>query len=505
MNLKKKIIFLVFIISFFSIGNLAYAKENDYTNLPTKYINGKEVIYGIDGKQNTVGEVINSNNFNSKYTVKAFKNNIELTSSQRLGTNTILRIYDKNNIVKEYNVLLYGDVIGDGNISSIDSLAIVKNKLQKIKITDEINLEAGRIMVDERESKKIPDSIDALAIVKYKLGKYEIEQGKKIDNKDDDKNDNKDDNKNENEDITIDTNTPVGKHGKLSVVGKNLVDKNLNNYQLKGVSTHGIAWFPQYVNKDTFKYMRDEWGINVVRLAMYSDPNAGYSLQQHKVVKAGVQYATELGMYVIIDWHILSDGNPNIYKTQAISFFTEMTNEYKNNDNVIYEICNEPNGDVQWSRDIKPYAEEVIAKIREIDSDAIIICGTPTWSQDVDIVANDPIKGYKNIMYTLHFYAGTHKEYLRNKVKVAIDAGLPLFVTEFGISDASGNGKLDEQEGNVWIDFLNKNNISWVCWNLSNKNESSSLISSSTNKITNWNDTELSDEGRWLINAIKRK
>ena len=489
MNLKKKIIFLVFIISFFSIGNLAYAKENDYTNLPTKYINGKEVIYGIDGKQNTVGEVINSNNFNSKYTVKAFKNNIELTSSQRLGTNTILRIYDKNNIVKEYNVLLYGDVIGDGNISSIDSLAIVKNKLQKIKITDEINLEAGRIMVDERESKKIPDSIDALAIVKYKLGKYEIEQGKKIDNKDDDKNDNKDDNKNQNEDITIDTNTPVGKHGKLSVVG----------------STHGIAWFPQYVNKDTFKYMRDEWGINVVRLAMYSDPNAGYSLQQHKVVKAGVQYATELGMYVIIDWHILSDGNPNIYKTQAISFFTEMTNEYKNNDNVIYEICNEPNGDVQWSRDIKPYAEEVIAKIREIDSDAIIICGTPTWSQDVDIVANDPIKGYKNIMYTLHFYAGTHKEYLRNKAKVAIDAGLPLFVTEFGISDASGNGKLDEQEGNVWIDFLNKNNISWVCWNLSNKNESSSLISSSTNKITNWNDTELSDEGRWLINAIKRK
>ena len=494
MDLKKKIIFLVFIILFFGISKSVYAKENDYTNLPTKYINGKEVIYGINGKQNTVGEVINSNNFNSKYTVKAFKNNVELTSNQRLGTNTVLKIYDKDNIVKEYNILLYGDVIGDGNISSIDSLAIVKNKLQRIKITDEISLEAGRIMVDERESKKIPDSIDALAIVKYKLGKYEIDQGKKIDNKDD----------NKNEDIKIDDNTPVGKHGKLSVVGKNLVDKNLNNYQLKGVSTHGIAWFPQYVNKDTFKYMRDEWGINVVRLAMYSDPNAGYSLQQHKVVKAGVQYATELGMYVIIDWHILSDGNPNTYKAQAVNFFTEMANEYKNNDNVIYEICNEPNGDVQWSRDIKPYAEEVIAKIREIDSDAIIICGTPTWSQDVDIVSKEPIKGYKNIMYALHFYSGTHKEYLRNKAQIAIDAGLPLFVTEFGISDASGNGNLDEQEGNIWIDFLNKNNISWVCWNLSNKNESSSLISSSTNKITGWDNSELSDEGRWLLKALKK-
>ena len=181
-----------------------------------------------------------------------------------------------------------------------------------------------------------------------------------------------------------------------------------------------------------------------------------------------------------------------------------MANEYKNNDNVIYEICNEPNGDVQWSRDIKPYAEEVIAKIREIDLDAIIICGTPTWSQDVDTVVKDPIKNYKNIMYTLHFYAGTHKEYLRNKAQIAIDAGLPLFVTEFGISDASGNGNLDEQEGNIWIDFLNKNNISWVCWNLSNKNESSSLISSSTNKITGWDNSELSDEGRWLLKALKK-
>lgn len=216
-----------------------------------------------------------------------------------------------------------------------------------------------------------------------------------------------------------------------------------------------------------------------------------------------MNYATELGLYVIIDWHILSDGNPNTYKTQAINFFNEMSTLYKDNDNVIYEICNEPNGNVQWSKDIKPYAQEVIGEIRKIDDDAIILCGTPTWSQDVDIVADDPIQGYSNIMYTLHFYADTHRQNLRDKAQIALNKNLPLFVSEFGICDASGNGNINEQEANNWINFLNKNNISWVCWNLSNKNESSALLSSNTNKMSGWTKEELSQQGKWLITKLK--
>ena len=305
-------------------------------------------------------------------------------------------------------------------------------------------------------------------------------------------------------DNKVDSSTPVGAHGRLSVKGTKLVDKNGEIYSLKGVSTHGIAWFPQYVNKDTFQTMRDDWGINVVRLAMYTDPSAGYSTAMHEKVKEGVGYATDLGMYVIIDWHILSDGNPNTYKQQAISFFKEMTTLYKDYDNVIYEICNEPNGNVTWSKDIKPYAEAVIKEIKTISPNALILCGTPTWSQDVDVVANDPIQGYDNIMYTLHFYADTHRDNIRNKAQVALDKNLPLFVSEFGICDASGNGNINEEEANKWIDFLNKNNISWVCWNLSNKNESSALLSPSTNKISGWTIDELSREGKWLLNALKK-
>ena len=296
---------------------------------------------------------------------------------------------------------------------------------------------------------------------------------------------------------------PLEIHGNLKVDGTNIVDKKGKIVQLKGISTHGIQWFPQYVNKEAFEYMRDEWGINVIRLAMYSDPNAGYKKEIHEIVKEGINYATELGLYVIVDWHILSDNNPNLYKTEAIEFFKEIASAYKDNENIIYEICNEPNGDVTWEKDIKPYAEDVIKEIRQIDTDSIIICGTPTWSQDVDVVAKNPIEGYDNIMYALHFYAATYKESLRKKAQQAIDSELPIFVSEFSICDASGNGKIDYEEAEEWMNFLNENNISWIIWNLSNKQETSSVILSNCNKTTGWLQEELSETGKWFVEKLK--
>ena len=300
--------------------------------------------------------------------------------------------------------------------------------------------------------------------------------------------------------------TPVAQHGALSVKGAKLVDKNGDVYQLRGVSTHGLQWFPQYVNKAAFQTLRDEWNCNVVRLAMYT-AESGYceganKTEMKKLVKNGVNYATELGLYVIIDWHVLNDRDPNKYKSEAIAFFEEMAKEYKNHVNVIYEICNEPNGGVGWSS-IKSYAEDVISAIRAIDTDAVIIVGTPNWSQQVDEAAADPITGEKNIMYALHFYAGTHKDDLRNKMIRAAKAGLPIFCSEFGISDASGNGSLDIESGNKWIAVMDELDISYVCWNLANKSESSSLLKSSCKKTAGWAENEISEQGKWLIQVLK--
>ena len=299
------------------------------------------------------------------------------------------------------------------------------------------------------------------------------------------------------------SNRPVDDHGKLSVNGTNIVDKNGNTFQLRGVSTHGIYWFPQYVNQDAFTYMRDEWKINAVRLAMYSDPNSGRSQSTYELVKKGVEYAKNAGLYVIIDWHILNDNDPNTYKSDAIEFFKQMASLYKDYDNVLYEICNEPHW-VEWNSSIKPYAEDVIKEIRKIDNDAIIIVGTPTWSQDVDVVSKNPIKNQSNIIYTLHFYAGTHKDNIRNKMTTAINNGLPILVSEFGLVNADGNGSIDYDSASKWFNLIDKYNVGYFMWNLSNKNEGSAMINSNVNKTTGWNYNELTAHGKWFVDKLKK-
>lgn len=301
---------------------------------------------------------------------------------------------------------------------------------------------------------------------------------------------------------------PVEKHGKLSVEGTQIVDAGNEAFQIKGVSTHGLMWFPEYVNIDAFRTIRDDWNANCIRLAMYTG-EGGYCSGASKdslkeLVCNGVDYATELGMYAIIDWHILKDNDPNMYVEESKAFFEDMSKKYGDNDNVLYEICNEPNSGTEWSR-IKEYALQVIPVIRANDPDAIVIVGTPNWSQDVDVAANDPITGFDNIMYAIHFYADTHKDDLRYKMKVAQNKGLPIFCSEFGICDASGNGAINTYQADKWISLLNDRGISYCIWNLSNKNESSSLIKAGNTKLYGWGEDELSDEAKWYLGVLGGK
>lgn len=294
--------------------------------------------------------------------------------------------------------------------------------------------------------------------------------------------------------------------GRLHVSGSHLVDASGSYVQLKGVSTHGLAWYPQYVNKDAFRTLRDDWGANVVRLAMYTAEYGGYCSGGDKeelksLVDRGVNYAAELGMYVIIDWHILSDSNPYQNKDAAIDFFAQMAQKYSGYSNVIYEICNEPQNS-NWNSVIRPYATEVISTIRQYDSNAVIIVGTNTWSQDVDEVIGNKLED-DNVMYALHFYAGTHKDWIRNKLINAMDSGVPVFVSECSICDASGNGGIDYDSANEWLNLLNSRGVSFIAWSLSNKNETSALINLSCNKLSDWSDDELSDTGRWFKQAIR--
>ena len=301
--------------------------------------------------------------------------------------------------------------------------------------------------------------------------------------------------------LSVDASTPYGQHGALHVENGKLTDENGNTVQLYGMSTHGIAWFPQYINYDSFRTLRDDWNTNCIRLAMYTAEYGGYCAggdkeQLKQLVRDGVSYATELGMYVIVDWHILSDCDPNQNKDEAIAFFREMAEVFADNDNVLYEICNEPNGGTSWDS-IKSYAEEVIPVIRAQKPDAVILVGTPTWSQEIDKAAASPLDD-SNVMYTLHFYAGTHKDDLRNRLETCVQNGFPVFVSEFGMCDASGNGANDFVSTTKWLDLLNKYQISFCCWNLANKDESSSVFKASSTALSDWTDDDFNESGRWI-------
>ena len=310
--------------------------------------------------------------------------------------------------------------------------------------------------------------------------------------------------------------TPVGRHGALHVDGIYMYDEHNEKIQLRGASLHGLQWDDgyNYINKGAFQSLRDEWGINAVRLPVYVTQGGyveGSASAMDTRIQNAVQYATELGMYVIIDWHVHSASgettNPNTWKSEANTFFEKYASMYKDYNNIIYEICNEP-VNTQWydgsGNDLYSYANSVIPTIRKY-TDAIVVVGTNTWSQDVDQVANNKLST-TNTMYTIHFYAATHMESLREKVKTALNAGVPVFCTEFGVCSADGNGSYNLDQANLWIDLFDEYSISYFCWQLSNKGEKASYLSTSCSKTTGgWTNSDLSVTGAWLINVNRPK
>lgn len=293
----------------------------------------------------------------------------------------------------------------------------------------------------------------------------------------------------------------VSYNGYLSIKDNKLVNQYNENIQLKGMSSHGMQWYSKFANEEMISKLKNEWNTNLFRIAMYTK-EGGYlddKSIKNKVYNV-IDLAIKYDMYVIVDWHILSDYDPLMYKEDAKEFFMEVSKKYKDYPNIIYEICNEPNGNVTWDDNIKPYATEVISVIRENTKKSIIIVGTPTWSQDVDKIVNNKIDD-KNVMYALHFYAGTHTQYLRDRVKNTINE-IPIFVSEWGTSDASGNNGVYLEESKKWIDFMDEYNLSWANWSLVDKNESSALLKEGS-PVNSLDDEYLSESGKFIKEVIK--
>lgn len=292
----------------------------------------------------------------------------------------------------------------------------------------------------------------------------------------------------------------VDKIGSISVKGTKLVDKNNNPVALHGMSMFWSQWMDKYYNYNCIKWLRDDWKCTVVRAAMGIERD-GYLAKpdsEMNKIKTVIDACIDLGIYVIVDWH---DHDAHEHKAEAINFFKEIAKQYGNKPNIIYEIYNEPTK-VSWDDVVKPYAEDVIKNIRSIDPDNLIIVGTPIWSQDVDAASANPLK-FSNIAYGIHFYAATHKQYLRDKALAAMKNNAALFVSEFGTCEANGNGILDRTELDTWFKFMEDNNLSWCNWSVADKNETASILKNGADPNGNWSASDLSESGLLIREKIR--
>lgn len=293
---------------------------------------------------------------------------------------------------------------------------------------------------------------------------------------------------------------PVSKHGKLSIAGNRMVDMHNQPIQLKGVSLGWHNWWSQYYQSSTVNWLKSDWNCNLIRAAIGVHPDGAYLQNPEKAMVClynAIDAAIENDMYVIVDWH-----SHKTEENAAIDFFTTVATKYKDYPNIIYEIFNEPEYQ-SWS-EVKAYSENLIRTIRAIDPTNIILVGSPHWDQDVHLVADDPIIGESNIMYTLHFYAATHRQYLRDRADYALTKGIPLFVSECASMEATGDGQIDINEWNNWMQWMNTRGMSWVAWSISNKDESCSMLKTSSAQISNWQDEDLKEWATIVMDELKK-
>lgn len=292
--------------------------------------------------------------------------------------------------------------------------------------------------------------------------------------------------------------------GQLGVKGTKLYDAHNNEIVLRGMSFGWHNWWPRFYNADAVHELATKWDCTVIRAAMGIEPDNGYLKNPQRSIELitnVIDACIKENVYVIIDWH-----DHNIHQKEATEFFSSMSKKYGANPHVIYEIFNEPDHET-WA-EVKAYSEAVIKAIRANDPDNIILVGSPRWSQDVHLAAADPIKGYTNLMYTMHFYAGTHKKWLRDRADEALKKGLPIFVSECAGMEASGDGPLDHNEWKAFADWMSEKRLSWIGWSVSDKNETCSVLEKTASSTGSWKEGEIKEWGRlaksYLIKPVSK-
>lgn len=303
--------------------------------------------------------------------------------------------------------------------------------------------------------------------------------------------------------------SPLAVNGKVSVCGTTLCNEHGNPIQLRGMSTHGTQWYAQCVNDKSLDALAEDWRADILRVSTYVQ-EGGYETDPAKftrIVNRIVEEATERGLYVIVDWHLLDPGDPFFNLARAKTFFKNVARRHREKVNVLYEVANEPNG-VSWNR-LKDYHETIIPIIRRQDADGVVLLGTRAWASlgvsegaDETEVIDNPVDA-ENIMYTFHFYAASHGAVHLDALARAADQ-VPMFVTEFGTQSFTGDGANDFVQSQKYIDLMKRKKISWTSWNYSDDQRSGAAFKPGTCPDGRFAGTKrLKEAGKWVRARIR--
>lgn len=298
--------------------------------------------------------------------------------------------------------------------------------------------------------------------------------------------------------------TAVDQHGWLRIQDGKMVDENGVAPQLRGISFSWSIWEGRkYYNADVIDWMVDDFQVDLLRFSMAIEPDSGYldsPDKQKDLITSMIDHAIDRGVYVLIDWH---DHHANDNIDEAKDFFDEMAQRYKNVPNVLYEIWNEPE-EHSWT-EIKAYSEELIKTIRVHDQKNLIVIPSARWDQDVDVTAKDPITSDGQLIYSFHFYASDpwHQENLRKKAEEAMQAGLPIIVSEWGVSESNGDGDFNTEATNRWVKWMNEHQLSWANWNITDKDETSALLKPGAPIDAHWQANELTEAGNYIREVLR--
>lgn len=282
----------------------------------------------------------------------------------------------------------------------------------------------------------------------------------------------------------------------LKTSGNQIQDAHGKQVAFKGMSLFWSQWYGQFYNAQDIQWLVSDWKVEIIRAAM-AVKSGGYAedKSQWNKIQTVVDACVSNGIYVIIDWHV---GPDDPMQGLSAEFWAMAAAKYANVPNVLFEIFNEPGPD--WGF-IKSYHTAITQVIRNTGAKNIIILGTPNWSQDVDVAANDRVEG-DNLAYTLHFYAATHKQSLRDKGEAALAAGLPLWITEWGTCEASGDGALDFGEAQTWLDWAASHGITTTNWGVYDKSESCAALNPGASGTGGWNTGQISQSGNFVKSYI---